>query len=121
MGPTFNALMITVSNMERSVEFYGDRLGLEPVEIGPGWAEFKLTGDFNLGMHITEDDLPMPKGIGYSMGLFYYSADLEAEVRRWKQRGVQFTQERMEGDNVWVGAFQDPDGYMFQIFEIKKE
>lgn len=121
MQPRFNGLMITVTNMDRSAKFYRDLLGLKPVTITPGWSEFRLTEDFNLGMHITEEDLPMPRGIGYSMGLFYYADDLAAEVGRLKERGVAFVDERLEGDSVWVAAIADPDGYMLQIFELKKE
>lgn len=120
MEPRFNGLIITVSDMDRSVEFYRDRLGLKPVEISPGWAEFELTDDFHLGMHITEEDLPMPKNIGYSMGLFMYTDDLDAEVKRLKERGIKFSDERLEGDSVWVAALPDPDGYLLQIFELKK-
>jgi predicted enzyme related to lactoylglutathione lyase len=113
--------MITVSDMNRSVEFYRDHIGLKPVTISPGWAEFELTENFNLGMHITEEDLPMPKDIGYSMGLFMYTNDLDAEVKHLKERGIKFQAERLEGDGAWIAALPDPDGYFLQIFELKKD
>ncbi len=52
MESRFNALMITASDIDCSVRFYRDLLGLDPVTVSPRWSEFKLTEDFNLGIHI---------------------------------------------------------------------
>lgn len=119
METQFHAVMFTVSDMDRSVEFYRDRLGLKPVTLG-GWSEFEVSGDFHLGLHRAEPGAAMPHNIESSVGLVIYTDNLDAEVRRLKGRGIQFSVERMEAPNIWIAEFRDPDGYSHQIFEIKR-
>jgi catechol 2,3-dioxygenase-like lactoylglutathione lyase family enzyme len=119
METQFNAVMFAVSDMDRSVEFYRDRLGLKPVTLG-GWSEFELSEDFHLGLHRIEEGAPMPQNIASAVGLVIYTDNLDAEVKRLKERGIQFAFERMEAPNIWIAEFRDPDGYSHQIFEIKR-
>ena len=55
-------IMVTVSDMNRSVEFYRDKLGLRLKFESPGWTEF-LTGTSTLALH----GGGRPQAVGWSL------------------------------------------------------
>jgi lactoylglutathione lyase len=106
-------VMITVSDMERSVRFYRDVLELPLRFQSPDWSEF-ATETVTLALHGGGVETPPREGPpaagGVSTG--WYVDDVDATAAALKERGVRFVlepQER-EGEGIRLAIFLDPDG-----------
>ena len=105
--------IVYVSDMQRSVAFYRDVLGLPMKFTSPGWTEFS-TGSVTLALHRTgEEKLPPHQGrppagqahIGFVVD------DLQAAYEELKARDVFFSlppQKQVTGNTLAV--CHDPDG-----------
>ncbi len=114
MAYTFNKIdyvMITVSNMARSVAFYKDKLGI-PMKFGtPEWTEFQ-TGTTTLALHGggKPQDAPKDPGTHYagvcSIGFNVDNLDLAYE--QLEAKGVKFVmprpsaQEKASSWRLWL-------------------
>jgi catechol 2,3-dioxygenase-like lactoylglutathione lyase family enzyme len=110
-----NYIMIVVSDMKRSIEFYRDKLGLRLKFDSPQWTEF-LTGSTTLALH----------GGGVSCGEHLHSKEkkaghctigfnvknLDETYFELKSRGVVFAMEPQvrEGEGIRLAVALDPDG-----------
>src|SRR5689334_12596412 len=106
-------VMITVSDMDRSVRFYRDALGLPLRFQSPEWSEF-ATETVTLALHgggveASPRQGPLAAG-GVSTG--WYVDDVDAAVAGLKARGVSFSLEPQErpGEGIRLAIFLDPDG-----------
>ena len=109
---------VFVSDLERSVAFYRDVLGLELklADTGHGYASFDA-GPISLGLAVPGDDqkelLGRHTGIGFSVD------DLEKEHTRLAAAGVAFS---MPPERQPWGGFMalmlDPDGNVFYLDEL---
>src|SRR6478735_3435220 len=79
------AVWLPVSDMDRSVAFYGDTLGLTVTEHDGDWSEVDANG-VKIGLNGTES----PSGDGGALIAFQPDGDLDAEVDRLKGAGVDF-------------------------------
>lgn len=107
-------VMLGVSNLARSVEFYGDTLGVKLQQQFPGFAFFSAGG---ITLVLSEPLLKARPGTGGAVEVVF-SVDA---VRRAHQalglRGVHFTHEpRPVTGNLWAANFDDPDGHHLSIF-----
>ena len=107
-------IMVIVSDMKRSVEFYRDKLGLKLKFESPEWTEF-LTGSTTLALHGGGEGGERLRGkkragkctIGFNVdNLDQIYADLKSE-------GVSFISEPQlrEGENIRLAVAVDPDGF----------
>ena len=107
-----SVVYLYVSDMERSLRFYRDLLGI-PLEGDDDWAEATLGGT-RFALHATHE------GIGeLSAGTIHVSlevADADAAAERLRAEGVE-TRDTMRDD--WGTAIEvvDPDGYRVYLFE----
>ena len=107
-----SVVYLYVSDMERSLRFYRDLLGI-PLEGDDDWAEATLGGT-RFALHATHE------GIGeLSAGTIHVSlevADVDAAAERLRAEGVE-TRETMRDD--WGTAVEvvDPDGYRVYLFQ----
>ncbi len=115
MFKQFDYTMIVVSDMQRSVEFYRDKLGIPLKFQSPEWTEFD-TGTTTLALHGGGVAGPPPEGdpskragacsIGFNV------ADVDETYKELQAKGVRFvmppTQREGEGIKLAVGI--DPDG-----------
>jgi lactoylglutathione lyase len=106
-------VMITVSDMERSVRFYRDVLGLPLRFQSPDWSEF-ATEAVTLALHGGGVEAPPREGPPAAGGVNtgWYVDDVDATAAALKERGVRFVldpQER-EGEGIRLAIFIDPDG-----------
>lgn len=108
--------MIIVSDMNRSVEFYADRLGIPLKFQSPDWTEFD-TGTTTLALHgggitsssATEDGKSKYAGtcsIGFNV------EDVEKTYTELKAKGVTFIMPPSQRDNegIRLAVCIDPDG-----------
>jgi lactoylglutathione lyase len=129
MPSTFNKIdyvMITVSNMARSVAFYKDKLGL-PMKFGtPEWTEFQ-TGTTVLALHGggAPKDSPTDPGKHYagtcSIGFNVDNLDLVYE--QLEAKGVQFVMPPTErpGEGIKLAVAVDPDGLGISFGQAAKK
>ena len=122
-GGVFNKIdyaMVTVSDMDRSVRFYRDALGLKLRFQSSEWTEFD-TGTTTLALHgggkpqaRQGQDTEHAAGVA-SLGLNV--ADIDAAYRTLKERGVIFVMDPTvrEGERIRLAVFVDPDGLPISI------
>jgi lactoylglutathione lyase len=109
---TVNVVYLYVSDMERSLAFYRDLLGI-PLVGDAHWQEATLGGT-RFALHETHE------GIGpLSTGTIHINlevADIEAAAERVRAAGID-VQETMRDE--WGAATQvvDPDGYELYLYQ----
>lgn len=93
-----------VGDMERAIEFYRDRLGLELKFQSPFWSEF-ATGDTVLALHPAS-----PDNAAGSVELGFAVDDLGEFYARRAELGIDFTREPKEMHGIHIAAISDTDG-----------
>jgi lactoylglutathione lyase len=112
------AVILLVSNMEKSVKFYRDTLGLPIKTKSKDWTEF-FNNDTVMALHPakkksnikTDSDML----VGFEVG------DLEATVKKLKEKKVKFFKKPKEEPFGKHAIVQDPDGHLISIAEIKEK
>lgn len=106
-------VMVVVTDMARSVEFYRDKLGLKLKFDSPEWTEFE-TGATTLALHGGGESGERLRGkkragkctIGFNV------ENLDQAYNELKSRGVTFIMEPQarEGEGIRLAVAVDPDG-----------
>jgi lactoylglutathione lyase len=112
------AVILLVSNMEKSVKFYRDTLGLPIKTKSKDWTEF-FNNDTVMALHPakkksnikTDSDML----VGFEVG------DLEATVKKLREKKVKFFKKPKEEPFGKHAIVQDPDGHLISIAEIKEK
>ena len=108
--------MIVVSDMERSVEFYRDKLGIPLKFQSPDWTEF-ATGATTLALHgggVRSEQPPAgdPSKMAGACSIGFNVDDVDKTYEELKEKGIRFvmppTQRDQEGIKLAVAI--DPDG-----------
>ncbi len=100
-------IRITVSDMEKSLAFYVDKLGLiKTDEIYPEWAKLRIPGsaDTALGLKLVNP----PEGSGGEVTTFVVK-DIRASIQKLRARGVVVEDPRELAGGVLLAFFEDPD------------
>lgn len=112
-------IAITVNDVERSVAFYRDVVGLSFMFQAPNVAFFDCAGvRFMLGQS------PQPDAKPSGTYLYFDSEDIERDYATIESRGAT-VMERPHivaplGDkHLWLGAFADPDGNVFELMQLR--
>jgi len=114
-------VLYEVSDIERSIEFYRDTLGLE-LELfiaDVQWAEFKAEPT-TLGLFNPKDfrsEAPEPKTGGAS--IYLAMEDVNAAIEELKAKGVSIVYGPMETPVCWMAAVLDPDGNVIGMHQRK--
>ena len=110
------AVILLVSNMEKSIKFYSETLELPIKTRSKDWTEF-FNNDTVLALH------PAPKkktilktGSGTLVG--FEVTDLDSTVKKLKERRVKFFKRPKEEPFGKHAIVQDPDGHLISIAEI---
>lgn len=128
MAATFNKIdyvMITVSNMARSVAFYKDKLGL-PMKFGtPEWTEFQ-TGTTTLALHGGGQPRDVPSDpnahIAGSCSIGFNVDNLDLVYEQLQAKGVVFVMRptAREGEDIKLAIALDPDGLPISFGQAAK-
>ena len=107
-----SVVWLPVTDVERSLAFYHDRLGLEQMQWDDDWAQLDANG-LHIGLNATES----PGGAGGAVIAFQTRSELETAVQQLRDSGVEVTGEI--SDHPWgrVATFKDPDGNDLQLYE----
>lgn len=108
-----NVIYLYVSDMERSLAFYRDLLGI-PLQGDDHWQETRFEGGLRFALHEAHE------GVGeLSSGTVHVDfevADIEEASEKLRAAGVD-VRETMRDE--WGSAVEviDPDGYAIQLFQ----
>jgi catechol 2,3-dioxygenase-like lactoylglutathione lyase family enzyme len=123
MNPRISMITLGVSDLERSVRFYRDGLGLPQMESPPTVAFFTLNGTW-LGLYghdaLADDAQVSPKGGGFTGFSLAHNVNSEAEVDALLQEAVDAGATLVKpGQAVFWGGysgyFSDPDGFLWEV------
>jgi catechol 2,3-dioxygenase-like lactoylglutathione lyase family enzyme len=93
-----------VADMDRAIDFYRDKLGLEVKFQSPFWAEF-ATGDTVLALHPASDEnRPGSVELGFAVD------DLGEFYARRDELGIEFTRQPKEEHGIHIAQIRDADG-----------
>ena len=116
-------VMVTVSDMARSVEFYRDKLGIPLRFESPEWSEFE-TGVTTLALHGggKRPSVKSKELIAGTASIGFYVTDLDQTYDHLKSRGIAFVMPptRREEERIKLAVCVDPDGLPISIAEQEK-
>jgi len=108
--------MIVVSDMDRSVEFYRDKLGIPLKFQSPEWTEF-ATGTTTLALHgggVPADGPPSgdPSKRAGACSIGFNVQDVDKTYEELKAKGITFVMPptQREGEGIRLAVAIDPDG-----------
>jgi predicted enzyme related to lactoylglutathione lyase len=107
-----NVVYLYVSEMERSLGFYRDLLGI-PLEGDAGWQEASLGGT-RFALHLAHEGTGVLSSGSVHVNLEV--ADLDAATERLRAAGVE-VEETMRDDWGAAARIIDPDGYELYLFQ----
>jgi lactoylglutathione lyase len=109
-------LVVYVANMENSIEFYHEILGLPIRMQSDHWTE--VGGSENgvfIGLHPTQKKIVASD---YSIDIAFQVEDIRDEREQLEQRGVVFYDEITQiSPTSWYTSFRDPDGNNLSIVQ----
>jgi lactoylglutathione lyase len=107
-----NVVYLYVRDLERSLAFYRDVLGI-PLAGDEHWAEATTANGVRFALHATETEVELGSG---TLRVDFEVADVDAAAARLREAGVEVGE--IERDD-WGAAceFVDPDGYRLHLFE----
>jgi predicted enzyme related to lactoylglutathione lyase len=102
--------------MQRSVEFYRDKLGIPLKFQSPDWTEF-ATGTTTLALHgggvaSTQPPAGDPSKIAGACSIGFNVDDVDKTYEELKAKGIRFVMPPMqrEGEGIKLAVAIDPDG-----------
>ena len=122
LGKADATAMIAVKDIDRARKFYEDTLGLETTDAMGGEVLTMKSGDTTINVYRSKF-----AGTNQATALTFDVADIAAEVRELKDKGVFFEQYDLPGlerqGDLYVAQgmkttwFKDPDGNILSLFE----
>ena len=111
-------VILLVSNMEKSVKFYRDTLGLPIKTKSKDWTEF-FNNDTVMALHPAKKKSNIKTGSGMLVG--FEVGELEATVKKLKEKKVKFFKKPKKEPFGKHAIVKDPDGHLISIAEIKEK
>jgi lactoylglutathione lyase len=111
-----NYAIVFVSDMNRSVAFYRDVLGLPLKFQTPGWTEFATEGA-TLALHAEKKAGAPADGVPGTCRTGFQVPDIDAFHARMLEHDVPCVQEPTAVFGTRVAQYADPDGMVFGIGE----
>ena len=116
--------MVIVSDMERSVEFYRDKLGIPLKFQSPEWTEF-LTGTTTLALHgggVAPSGPPAgdPSKQAGTCSIGFNVESVDETYEQLKAKGINFVMPptQREGEGIRLAVCIDPDGLPVSIAQM---
>ncbi len=116
------AVILLVSNMEKSIKFYSDTLELPVKSRSKDWTEF-FNNDTVLALHPAPEKkkkkMMLKTGSGTLVG--FEVTDLDSTIKKLKEKRVKFFKRPKEEPFGKHAIVQDPDGHLISIAELKEK
>ena len=123
MKPRISMITLGVRDLDASIKFYEEGLGLPRLEFAPGVAFFTLNGTW-LSLYpreaLAEDATVSPEGSGFESFSLAHNVHTEAEVDEVMNHAVSVgaTLVKKPQKVFWggySGYFKDPDGHLWEV------
>jgi len=112
------AVILLVSDMGRSIDFYKNTLGLSLKSSSPDWAEFFKDGT-TLALHPMKKKLKEQVGSRVGMLVGFMVSNMDETYQNLKKKNVKFLKEPKDESFGKHAIIIDPDGYMISIAQLK--
>lgn len=115
--------MVIVSDMDRSIEFYRDKLGIPLKFQTPDWTEFQ-TGTTTLALHgggvLKEDGGGDQSKYAGTCSIGFNVENVDKTYEELQARGVRFVMPPMqrEGEGIRLAVCIDPDGLPVSFAQV---
>ncbi len=118
MFKNLNHVIVMVSDMDRSIDFYKNTLGLPVESSSENWSEFNL-GATRLALHGggrphegIDTDLPHSERAG-TASISFDVEDVDQIFLSLKEKNVPFSLEPTlrQGESIKLAVAKDPDGF----------
>jgi catechol 2,3-dioxygenase-like lactoylglutathione lyase family enzyme len=110
---------IYVSDMDRSVQFYTETLGMKLMQrYGDNWALVDGGPGLSIGLHPATAEVPAGQRGSTAIGLYLDTPIAEA-VGQLRKAGVAFDGPIKEDVALSLAFFSDPDGTPLYLAEMK--
>ncbi len=109
-----SVVWLPVSDMDKSLEFYGDTLGLDIEQQEDDWS-LVVAGAVRIGLNGRDQE--HSGGEGGAVIAFAVSDDIETAVSELSSAGVEIVGDVAEHPWGKVATFLDPDANELQLFE----
>lgn len=116
---TLNYILLSVADPARSVAFYSQLLGLEPVENTPSFALYVLENAMKIGLWIDSDIEPRPKPAG-GVEISFSEPDDASVTRTYEKWSAvaPVVQAPTRMDFGFTFVVEDPDGHRLRVFSL---
>ena len=117
---TLGQIAITVTNVDESIAFYRDKLGMKLLFQVPNMGFFDCGG---IRLMLTGSETPSES---YSSILYFKVADIQEAQRTLSGRGVGFEREpaltaRMPDHDLWLMWIKDSEGNLLGVMEERRK
>ena len=110
------AIILLVTDMKRSVDFYQGLIGLPLKQQSPEWTEF-FDGGTILALHPAKRKDKIKASPKILVG--FMVNDLDYAVNRLKEKGVKFFKEPRQEPFGKHAIFEDPDEHLISIVQLE--
>jgi lactoylglutathione lyase len=116
------AVILLVSDMKKSIKFYGNVLGME-LKQNPSkdWAEFSKEGNTVLALHPIKKKNKKRLKKNNSMLVGFNISDLDTLCSDLKKKRIKFHKKLTQEQFGKHAIIQDPDGHLISLAEIAPE
>jgi predicted enzyme related to lactoylglutathione lyase len=111
-------IMVVVKDMDRSVAFYRDILGLNLQFQTPEWSQFDA-GNIHVGLHAESDHLKVHPTESAQFG--FYVDDIQKTVSELKGRDVRILMPPRQENFGTLSILTDPDGYHIELCQLNAQ
>jgi len=113
--PRVDHIRIEVSNMNASLAFYRDMIGLRVKSVSP---EFSWLEAGNMSLALSASPSPWHKEDRPGLGMYphFEVTDVEKVAAHCKAAGYKIVQEPIQHDHFTEAFVADPDGYIWALF-----
>jgi predicted enzyme related to lactoylglutathione lyase len=112
-------LLLYVEDLERSIAFYRDVLGFNPLRSVPGTNYEFATSGAPLVVHRDGKAAAQPRGRVGFIPSFQVASGIHQLIETYRRRGVRIVDEVLEVPHGWIAFISDPEGNVLQIYQAK--
>jgi lactoylglutathione lyase len=115
------AIILLVADLNRSVEFYREVLGMQLKQESEDWVEFSKGSNTVLALHPAKRSIrkKMQKRVGILVG--FNVSDLDEFCRDLESKKVKFYKKETEEAFGKHAIIEDPDGHLISLVELSSK